>query len=68
MKRDNELQKPVAHTSIWLGKRESDFYIKMYGAKKKSQRLSLNIEISKISSTNLKKKCIVQKMIKCYDL
>ena len=24
MKRDNELQKPVAHTSIWLGKRESD--------------------------------------------
>ena len=25
MKRDNELQKPVAHTSIWLGKRESDF-------------------------------------------
>ena len=34
MKRDNELQKPVAHTSIWLGKRENDFYIKMYGAKK----------------------------------
>ena len=25
MKRDNELQKPVAYTSIWLGKRESDF-------------------------------------------
>ena len=24
MKRDNELQKPVAHTIIWLGKRESD--------------------------------------------
>ena len=24
MKRDNELQKPVAHTSIWLGKRKSD--------------------------------------------
>ena len=24
MKRDIELQKPVAHTSIWLGKRESD--------------------------------------------
>ena len=25
MKRDNELQKPVVHTSIWLGKRESNF-------------------------------------------
>ena len=25
MKKDNELQKLVAHTSIWLGKRESDF-------------------------------------------
>ena len=24
MKRDNELQKSVAHTSIWLGKRESN--------------------------------------------
>ena len=24
MKRDSELQKPVAHTSIWLGKMESD--------------------------------------------
>ena len=24
MKRDIELQKPVAHTSIWLGKKESD--------------------------------------------
>ena len=34
MKRDNELQKPVAHTSIWLRKRESDLYIEMYGAQK----------------------------------
>ena len=25
MKKDNELQKPVAHTSILLGKRESDY-------------------------------------------
>ena len=31
-KRDYELQKPVAHTSIWLGKRESDSCIEMYGA------------------------------------
>ena len=28
MKRDIELQKPVAHTSIWLGKRENDQKIK----------------------------------------
>ena len=34
MKRDNELQKPVAHTSIWLRKMESDFWIEMYGAQK----------------------------------
>ena len=32
MKIDNELQKPVAHTSIWLGKRESDSCIEMYDA------------------------------------
>ena len=32
MKRDNELQKPIAHTSIWLGERENDFCIEMYGA------------------------------------
>ena len=34
MKIDNELQKPVAHTSIWLGKRESDSCIEMYDAQK----------------------------------
>ena len=34
MKRDNELQKPIAYTSIWLEKRESDLYIEMYGAQK----------------------------------
>ena len=28
MKRDIELQKPLAHTSIWLGKRESDQRLK----------------------------------------
>ena len=26
--------KAIAHTSIWLGKRESDFLIEMYGAQK----------------------------------
>ena len=34
MKRDNELQKLVTHTSIWLGKRESNSCIEMYGAQK----------------------------------
>ena len=34
MKRDIELQKSVAHTSISLGKRESNFYIEMQGAQK----------------------------------
>ena len=28
MKRDIELQKPIAHTSIWLGKKESDQKLK----------------------------------------
>ena len=32
MKRDNELQKPVAYTNILLEKRESNFC--MYGAQK----------------------------------
>ena len=34
MKRNNELQKPITHTSIWLGKKESDFCFEMYGAQK----------------------------------
>ena len=34
MKRYYELQKPVAHTSIWLEKRESDSCIEMYGVQK----------------------------------
>ena len=42
MKRDYELQKPIAHTNILLGKRESDSYIEMYGAQK-GQRLTLNV-------------------------
>ena len=34
MKRDIELQKPVAHTNIWLGKRKSDQKLKVYDAQK----------------------------------
>ena len=48
MKRDSELQKPDAHTSIWLGKRENDVKRNVWCPK--SQRLTHKIEISKISS------------------
>ena len=46
MKRDIELQKSVAHTSIRLGKRESDQKIKVYNSSE-DQRLSHQGEISK---------------------
>ena len=45
MKRDIELQKPVAHTSIRLGKRERDQNIKVYDYSK-GQRLSHQGEVS----------------------
>ena len=51
MKRDSELQKPNAHTSIWLGKRENDIKWNVWCPK--SQRLTHKIEISKISSIDL---------------
>ena len=59
MKRDIELQKPIAYTSIWLGKRESD--IKWNVWCRKSQRLTHQIEISKISGINLTMRCIDSK-------
>ena len=46
MKRDIELQKPVARTSIRLGKKESDQKNKVYDCSK-GQRLSHHGEISK---------------------
>ena len=55
------MQKPVAHTSIWLGKRESDI-LNWNVWCSKSQRLNHNVEISKISSTDLKKRCSIQKV------
>ena len=51
--------KTIAHTSIWLGKRESDLYWNEWFPK--SQRPILNIEMSKISGTDLKMRCIVKK-------
>ena len=46
MKRDIELQKPVARTIIRLGKKESDQKNKVYDCSK-GQRLSHHGEISK---------------------
>ena len=59
MKRDIELQKPVAHTSIWLGKRESDVKWNVWYLK--SQRLTHQIEISKLSGIDLTMRCIDSK-------
>ena len=59
MKRDIKLQKSVAHTSIWLGKREVTFTLKWKVLK--SQRLTLIVEKSKILSTNLKTRWNIQK-------
>ena len=59
MKRDIELQKPVVHTSIWLGKRESDVKWNVWCPK--SQKLSHQIEISKISGIDLTMRCIDSK-------
>ena len=60
MKRDIELQNPIAHTSIWLGKRESDQKLKIVWCPK-SQRLTHQYEISKISSINLTMRCVDSK-------
>ena len=47
MKRYIELQKPVAHTSIWLGKRESDQkFMWMFIQKAKGYLIKVNYQIS----------------------
>ena len=47
MKRDIDLQKPVAHTSIWLGKRESDQKLKwMIIQKAKGYLIKVKYQIS----------------------
>ena len=51
--------KVVVHTIIWLEKRESDI-LNWNVWCSKSQRLTLNIEISKISSIVLNMRCIVK--------
>ena len=59
MKRDIELQKPVAYTNIWLGKRESDVKWNVWCPK--SQRLTHQIENSKISGIYFTMKCFDSK-------
>ena len=59
MKRDNELQKPVTHISILLGKRESD--VKCNVRCPKSQRLTHQIEMLKISGIVLTMRCVDSK-------
>ena len=66
MKKDIELQKLVVHTSIWLGKKKSD--VKWNVWYPKGQRLTHQIEISKISGIDLIMRCIVSKRIKWYDV
>ena len=47
MKRDIELQKPVAHSSIWLGKRVSDLILKwMFIQKAKGLFIKVKYQIS----------------------
>ena len=60
MKRDNELQKPVAYTNIWLRKRESDSCIEMYGAQKAKGLFSI-LKYQKFQASISKMRCIVQK-------
>ena len=66
MKRDIELQKPVAYTNIWLGKRESDQKTKGmilqkakgYPIKEKYQKSfsQLDVIVSKRSNVMTEKK------------
>ena len=59
MKRDNELQKPVAHTSIWLGKRESDLKLNVWCPK--SQRLALQLRYQKFQASISQWDVMIQK-------
>ena len=67
MKRDNELQKPVAHTTIWQGKREIDFCIEMYHAQKAKGWLSM-LKYQKFQAPISKRDVLSKKKNKCYDL
>ena len=63
MKRDIELQKYVTHTSIWLGKKESDQKCMI----PKKPKACSSSEMSKISGINLTMRCYDSKKIKWYE-
>ena len=60
MKRDIELQKPVAHTSIWLGKMESDLKIKKYDAQK-AKKLAHQLKYKKFLASISQWDVLIQK-------
>ena len=60
MKRDNELQKPVAYTSIWLGKMESDQKLKVYDAQKAKGQL-IKVKYQKFQVSISKWDVLIQK-------
>ena len=66
MKKDVELQKPVAHSSIWLGKRVSDLILKwmFYSKSPKACSLKWNVIYHSHNERWLPQKI---KKIKCYD-
>ena len=60
MKRDIELQKPVAHTSIWLGKRESGQKLKLYDAQRAKCYL-IKVKYSKFQASISQWDVLIQK-------
>ena len=71
MKRDIELQKPVAHTSIWLGKRESNqkfMWMIIQKAKGLFIKVKYHISLSQwevIASKDQKDQMLIKSGIKC---
>ena len=59
MKRDIELQKPIAHTNIWLGKKESD--LKQKVGCPKSQRLAHHLKCQKFQASISQWDVLIQK-------
>ena len=66
MKRDNKLQKP-SHTLVFDQEKGKAIFMKNVWCPK-SQRPFHQIEISKISGINLKKRCIDSKKSNDYDM
>ena len=72
MKRDIELQKPVAHTSIRLGKRESDQKLKwMFIQKAKAYLIKVKYQISLsqwnviVSKGSKRSNVVIESGVKC---